>query len=190
MLAKEIRKISMPIIIAANKCDIAPKENIQKLSNLKDYTVVPVSAESELALRRADKTGLIKYLPGDNIFEIIQKEKLTDKQLKAIEKIRTVMNEFNCTGVQKCIEKAVFNVLDMIAVYPVEDENKLCDKDGNILPDAYLMKRGSNALNLAYKVHTELGDKFIRGINAKTHRIIGSDYQLQNGDVIKIVADV
>ena len=71
----------------------------------------------------------------------------------------------------------------------VEDETHLKDKQGRILPDAYLLPRGSTAKDLAYKVHTDLGDHFIRAINARTHRVIGSDYKLEDGDVISIVSD-
>jgi len=99
-----------------------------------------------------------------------------------------VLNKFGSTGVQKSIEKAV-EMLDLIVVYPVEDETHLTDKEGRILPDAHFMKRGSTAKDLAYKVHTDLGDHFIRAIDARTHRIIGADHQLKDGDVIRIVAD-
>lgn len=187
--AKQIQKLSKPIIIAGNKSDLAPEKNIEKLSGL-NYIVIPTSAESELALRRAASAELIEYEPGSKEFKILHPEKLTEKQLKALELIRKVIEKFGSTGVQECIEKAVFKMLDLITVYPVEDENKLTDKDGNILPDAYLMKRGSSARELAYKVHTELGEKFIRAINARTKRVIGADYELQDGDVIKIVAAV
>ena len=75
-------------------------------------------------------------------------------------------------------------------IYPVEDENKLSDHDGNVLPDVYLMPRGSNAKDLAYMVHTELGDKFIRAIDARTKRVISADHELKENDIIKIVANV
>ena len=73
-------------------------------------------------------------------------------------------------------------------VYPVEDENKLCDKDKNVLPDALLMPNGSTALDMAYKVHTSIGEKFISAIDARTKKRVGKDHILKNGDVIKIVA--
>jgi ribosome-binding ATPase YchF (GTP1/OBG family) len=187
--AKELRKISKPIIICANKCDIAPESNLEKLKKL-DSLVIPASAESELALRRASEAKLVEYEPGDNDFKILAFEKLTDKQTKGLEFIKRVLEKFGSTGVQECVEQAVFKMLDYIVVYPVEDENKLTDKDGNVLPDAYLMKRGSTARDLAYKVHTELGNKFIRGINARAKRVVGADYELQDSDVIKIVAAV
>ena len=80
-------------------------------------------------------------------------------------------------------------MLKLIVVYPVEDETHLTDKNGRILPDAYFMKQGSTAKDLAYKVHTDLGEHFIRAIDARTHRIIGGDHILKDGDVIRIVAD-
>jgi hypothetical protein len=69
----------------------------------------------------------------------------------------------------------------------VEDESKLTDHDGNVLPDAYLVKRGSTARDMAFKIHTDLGQNFIRGINARTHRTVGHDYVLQDGDIMSIV---
>jgi hypothetical protein len=86
------------------------------------------------------------------------------------------------------LEYVVYELLRLLVVYPVEDEHKLTDKDGNVLPDAYLLEKGSTARDLAYKVHTELGEKFIRAINARTQRVVGQDYALQDGDVIKIIA--
>jgi hypothetical protein len=149
---------------------------------------VPTSSEFELALRRAAKAGLIEYQPGDSDFKIIRPEALNERQVRALERIRSFLEEWKTTGVQEAIEHAVFRFLRRIVVYPVEDEHKLTDKDGNVLPDAYLMPEGSTARDLAYKVHTDLGERFIRAINARTGRVIGADYRLQDGDVIKIVA--
>lgn len=185
----KLRKVSKPMIIAANKCDIAPPENISRLQTLKDYLVIPTSAESEIALRRAAKAKLIRYVPGGPDFEITDPSKLNDAQKKALDTImEKVLRHYNSTGVQQCIETAVFQMLDYITVYPVEDETHLTNKDGQVLPDAVLMKRGSTARDLAYKVHTDLGEKFIRAIDARTKMIIGADHLLKDCDVIKIVA--
>jgi len=190
-LSDYVRKISKPMLIAFNKCDIAPDDFIAKADELKKkgYIVVPTSAESELALTNAAKKGLIEYKPGSKDFKILKDSELNEKQIKGLEYIKTnALEKFGSTGVQKCIEEAV-KMLDLIVVYPVEDETHLTDKDGRILPDAHFMKRGSNAKDLAYKVHTDLGDHFIRAIDARTHRIIGADHELKDGDVIRIVAD-
>jgi len=190
-LTDHVRKISKPMLIAFNKCDVAPPEFIAKSEELnkKNYVVVLCSAESELALSNAVKKSLIEYKPGSNNFNILKESELTEKQLKALNFIKThVLQRFGSTGVQNCIEKAV-EMLDLIVVYPVEDETHLTDKEGRILPDAHFMKRGSTAKDLAYKVHTDLGDHFIRAIDARAHRIIGADHELKDGDVIRIVAD-
>lgn len=188
-LAKNIQKISKPMIIAANKHDIAPEENIKKLKSTVDM-VVPTSAEFELALRRAAQAGLIEYELGSNKFKIIKPDKLNDKQKIALQKISDFLIKTSSTGVEKCIETAAFKLLDLIVVYPVEDETHLTDKEGRVLPDAFLLRRGSTALDMAFKVHTDIGKNFIRAINARTKRVIGSEYVLQDGDVIKIVAKV
>ncbi len=190
-LSSVIRRISKPMLIAYNKVDIAPDELMDKMKEIKEmgYRVIPTSAEAELALTHAAEKGLIEYTPGDNSFNILRGEELTEKQQRGLEYIKThVLDKYGSTGVQRCIEEAV-EMLDLIVVYPVEDENHLTDKQGRVLPDAYLMPRGSTARDLAYKVHTDLGEHFIRAVDARTHRIIGADYQLKDGDVIRIIAD-
>jgi ribosome-binding ATPase YchF (GTP1/OBG family) len=182
-----LQKVSKPMIIAANKADIAPPENIQRLKAT-GYPVVPTSAEFELALRRATKAGLIKYVPGDPKFEFVDQSKLNQNQMNACNKMGEWLSTNGTTGVQLVLEQVVFKVLDMMIVYPVEDEHKWMDKQGRILPDAYLMRRGTNAKDLAFKVHSDLGDNFIRAIDGKTHMTIGHDHLLKDGDVIKIVA--
>jgi len=191
-LSDIIRKISKPMLIAYNKCDIAPDEMMAKMDDIKNmgYRVIPTSAEAELALVHAAEKGLIKYTPGEKDFTILKESELTEKQLKALDYIKThVLDKYGSTGIQRCIEEAV-SMLDLIVVYPVEDENHLTDKQGRVLPDAYLMPRGSTARDLAYKVHTDLGEHFIRAIDARTHRVIGADHELKDGDVISIIADV
>ena len=73
-----------------------------------------------------------------------------------------------------------------VAVFPVEN-NRLTDKDGNILPDCFLLPEDSNALDLAYHIHSDIGKNFIKAIDARTKRVIGKDSKLKNRDVIEIV---
>lgn len=189
-LTDYVRSISKPIIIAFNKCDKAPESLMAKKDELKNYIVIPTSAESELALSNAAEKGIIDYTPGGNDFTLLKKEEISEKQRNALEYIRTnVLTKYGSTGVQRCIDEAV-KMLDLIVVYPVQDEHHLTDKEGRVLPDAHLVPRGSTAKDLAYKVHTELGDHFIRGIDARTHRIIGADHPLKDGDIISIIADI
>jgi len=185
--AVELRKRRMRMVIAANKADKAPEELLDKLMNVPEI-VVPTSAAYELILRTAAKNGYIKYLPGDNDFEILKE--LNEKQIKALERIRKFLKEFGSTGVQDAINKVVFDVLDYIVVYPVEDENKFTDTKGNVLPDAMLVKKGTTARELAYKIHTDIGKHFIYALDARTKMRIAEDHELKNNDVIKIVSSV
>ena len=187
-LAQKIREYSKPMIVAMNKADIAPEGNTDKVKAISDLAVVTM-AETELALKKAHDAKLVDYTPGDKSFKIRDGVKLNDGQKKALDYMAENMEKNGGTGVQECLEKAAFELLDLITVYPVEDENKYTDHFGRVLPDAFLIPRGSTARDLAYKVHTELGDKFIRAVNAKTKRTVGSDYILQDGDVIRIVAN-
>ncbi|MEM3218990.1 MAG: redox-regulated ATPase YchF, partial [Thermoplasmata archaeon] len=184
----EILRKAKPFIIAANKADIADKKLLEELKKKSKYPVVAVSADYELALVRAAKSGLIKYIPGNDDFEIIDETKLNQQQKKALLKIKEFIKINGGTGVQKVLEELIFNQLNMIAVYPVEDENHWTDKSGNVLPDVFLMPSGSKAIDLAFKVHTDLGNNFIRAIDAKKKFILGKDYELKDGDIIKIIA--
>lgn len=186
-LAIKLREFSKPMIVAMNKADIAPDGNIEMVQKIADVSIVTM-AETELALKRADAAGLVEYIPGNPEFKIKNPEKLNAAQKQALDYMAQKMQRYGGTGVQTCLEKAVFGMLDMITVYPVEDENKFTDHFGRILPDAFLVPRGSTARDMAYKVHTDLGEKFIRAVNAKTKRTIGQDYVLLDGDIIKIIA--
>ncbi|ABN69951.1 GTPase of unknown function-like protein [Staphylothermus marinus F1] len=186
-----LRRVSKPILIAANKADLPTAEdNIKRL--IKEFgkeNVVPVSALAEYILRKAAQKGLIEYLPGDNDFKIIDSSRLSKEQLHALELVRRKMlAKYGSTGVQELLNKAVFNVLKLIVVYPVEDHNKYTDHYGNILPDAYLVPEGTTAKELAYMIHTDLGKTFLYAINAKTKEKVGETYVLRDNDVIKIVA--
>jgi ribosome-binding ATPase YchF (GTP1/OBG family) len=187
-LADAIRKYSKPMIIAMNKADLADDAALKRLNEAAGGMCVPTIAEAELALKRAAKAKLVGYLPGEDHFNVADPAKLNPAQKKAIDKIAEEVKRFHGTGVQQCLEKAAFELLDLIIVYPVEDETKLTDHDGRVLPDAFLVPKGTTAKGLAYKVHTDLGDNFIRAINVRTHRTVGNDYVLQNDDVITIVA--
>jgi len=181
-----LRAYSKPMILAANKMDIAPPENVKRLLVLKEEMVIPVSGAAEIALRMAEKAGLIRYKPGDQDFEITGQ--LTKAQSAGLEKIRALMKQFGGTGVQQCINRAVFELLDYIVLYPVEDENKYTDRKGVVLPDAFLMKRGSTARDLAFRVHSDIGESFLFAIDAKSKMRLGEKYELKDGDVIKIVS--
>jgi len=182
--ARELRIRRMKTVVAANKADKAPEENLNRLKE--KFGAIPTSAMYELTLRMAAKNGYIRYLPGDSDFEIVRE--LNEKQKKALEMIREFLKKFGSTGVQDAINRVVFDLLDYIVVYPVEDENKYTDTKGNVLPDAMLVKKGTTARELAYMIHTDIGENFIYAIDARKKMRISEDYELKNNDVIKIVS--
>ncbi|MFC4449907.1 redox-regulated ATPase YchF [Halorussus aquaticus] len=184
-LARDVRARTKPIILVANKADVAPPENIERLKET-GKPVIPATAEGELALRQAEKAGAIDYDPGDDDFEIVGD--LSDDQQAGLEKIREVMREWGGTGVQESLNYAVYDLLDRITAYPVQNETKWTDAKGNVLPDAFLLRRGSTPKDLAYAVHSDIGDGYLHAVNGKTNREISDDYELEEGDVVKIVS--
>ncbi len=178
----KLREKVQPILIAANKVDKPEAE--RWIGELTKIGGVPCSAEVELALKEAEKNNLIKYIPGNKDFEIIGE--VTDKQKLALEKIKELLKKFGSTGIQVIMNKAVFEVLQSIAVFPVV--KKLTDKEGRILPDAFLIPPNSTALDFAYKIHEDFGKKFITAIDVKTKQRVGKNYKLKNLDVIEIVS--
>ncbi|MEE9323557.1 MAG: redox-regulated ATPase YchF [Candidatus Aenigmarchaeota archaeon] len=188
--AFDLRKLSKKMIIAANKIDVPGSErNLEKLcKEFPGYTIIACSAESELALKEADKHDLIKYMPGEGGFEILKENEMNEKQKHALDFIKNgVLGKFGSTGVQECLNKAVFELLDYIVVYPVANVNKLTDSKGNVLPDAILVPKGTSLKEFAGKVHTEMADKFMGGIDFETKRKLGADYEVKDGEIIEIV---
>ncbi|KUO39051.1 MAG: translation-associated GTPase [Hadesarchaea archaeon DG-33] len=184
----EVRKASKPILIAANKADVPETElNIERLRQ-RGYIVVPTCSEAELILRRGSEKGLISYEPGNDDFEVLKPEELNAQQKKALEMTRALLKKRGSTGVQQVVDKAIYELLNLIVIYPVDDEHKLTDKKGNVLPDTYLVPKGTTAREFAYIIHTDLGESFIHAIDARTKRRLGEDYELKERDVIRIVA--
>jgi len=184
-----LRKVSKPMLIAANKIDLpAAEENLERLKD-SGYLVVPCSAEAELALRRASEKGFIGYKPGDNDFSVLKPTEMTERQRRALEVIREkILQRYGRTGVQEAINAAFFDLLKMIVVYTVEDPEKLTDHNGRVLPDARLVPEGTTARELAYLIHTDLGESFICAVDCKSKVRRGENYILKDRDVISIVS--
>jgi len=184
-LATAIREQTKPIVVVANKADVAPAENLDRLADAAE-TVIPTTADGELALRRAAEAGVVDYDPGDADFEILGD--LSDEQEAGLERIRDVMAEWGGTGVQTALDTAVYDILDRITVYPVQNESKWTDGQGNVLPDAFLLVRDATPVDLAYAVHSDIGEGYVHAVDARSGRRIGDDHELGEGDVIKIVS--
>ena len=186
-LATKLRKRSKPLIIAANKIDLEGAEkNYTKLQEqFPEHYIIPCSAASELALREAAKKEIISYIPGEDHFEM--KGEVTEQQKQGLEVIqKKVLEKHKTTGVQDTLNKAVLDILHYIAVFP-GGVNNLTDKDGNVIPDCFLLPQGSTALQFAFRIHQDIGSKFVKAIDVKTKRVIGKEHRLQNRDVIEIM---
>jgi ribosome-binding ATPase YchF (GTP1/OBG family) len=184
-LASEIRQRTKPIVVVANKADVAPPENIQALKERNEATI-PVTADGELALRRAAEAGVVDYDPGDPDFEILGD--LSDQQQSGLEQIREVMADHGGTGVQQALDTAVYDVLDHFTAYPVQDETHWTDGQGNVLPDAFLLPDGSTPRDLAYAVHSDIGEGYLHAVDARKGMRISDEEELDEGSVIKIVS--
>lgn len=186
VFASKLREISKPIIIAANKIDVdGAEKNLERLQkNFPNYKIIPVSAASEIALNMAKEKGFIEY---DGI-NIKIKKGLNESQEKGLNLIKEkVLDKYKSTGVQECLNTAIFYILKKIVVYPVANINKLSDNKGNILPDAFLVDHDLELKDFAYMLHSDIGDNFIGGIDARTNKKLGANYILRNNDVIEIL---
>jgi len=189
--ARTLQYVAKPIIIAANKIDRpTAHENYERLrETFPDLLVLPVSALAEKVLRDLDKRGIIRYVPGDEDFKILQPDKLSESELAQLEKLRTdILKRYGGTGVQRILNDAVFGFLKMITVYPVHDVNTLSDSEGNVLPDVFLVPEGTTAKEFAGYIHTDLMESFIHAIDARTKMRISDKHVLKDRDVIKIVS--
>ncbi|HPH35459.1 MAG TPA: redox-regulated ATPase YchF [Methanoregulaceae archaeon] len=182
---REITRISKPMVPIGNKVDQAPGEIIVALKN---EGFLFASAAGELALRNAAQVKLIRYLPGDPGFSLVNESALSPPQKAGLGKIAEVMQKYGGTGVQQAIDYTIRRLLDLIVVYPVEDEHKFSDSKGRILPDAFLMKRGSTPRDLAFMVHTDIGKGFLYAVDARTKMRVKDTHELQDGDIIRIVS--
>lgn len=188
-LARVLLDAAKPRAVGLNKCDrIAADRAAQLSQELRPIPSAPTSAEAELSLRRAARAGLIVYSPGDREFQIADPARLSPAQAKAIEELQQLLKRWGTTGVQPLLETMVFERLHQVVVFPVEDETHWTDSKGRVLPDAFLVPAGTPVRAVAYRVHTELGENFIRAIDGRTHRALAADHPVDPGSVLRIVA--
>ncbi|WP_339102571.1 redox-regulated ATPase YchF [Haloterrigena salinisoli] len=187
-LAREIRKETKPMVVAANKMDLPDaQENYEEITNDPDYdhlTFVPCSAHAEKALKSADKADVVDYRPGDADFEITGD--ISGEQEQGLEQIRDFLDEYGATGVQAALETALFDVLGVVPVFP-GGANGLGNERGEVLPDCYLIPPNSTAEDFAYSLHSDIGDGFLHAIDCRTNRQLGKDYDVESRDVIEII---
>lgn len=192
-LAAEIRASMFPIAVAMNKADRVEPATIRTLMGQFERLGVPckpTSAEAELTLSKARKAGLIENSVGDGParFDINPHSNASETQISVLEKIRARMSGVDGAGLVDLLSEVVFSRLSQIVVYPVADEGRWTDAENRTLPDAILLPSGSTARDLAFAVHSDLGNGFIRATNAISGRSIRGDSELSMSDVIRIYA--
>ncbi len=189
--SRSLREVSKPMLIVANKIDQpCGADNYNRLKKIYGELIVPASALAEYWLRKFAEQNVISYVPGAHDFSIIDSNRLKEEEINALKKIKTnILEPYGSTGIQHVLNTAAFKLLDLVCVYPVYDVTKLADKDGNILPDVFLVKNGTPIKEfIATCVHTELAEGFIHGIDAKTKMRLGESYLVKDKDVLKIVS--
>ena len=187
----QLRKISKPTLIVANKIDVnGADRNFERLrERYNDTIVVPASADSELTLRRAEQKNLIRYSPGSEQFDILNTDELNQKQKDALDFIsKDIMGEYMRTGVQFAINMTVFKLLKMNSIYPVADPENLSDKKGRVLPDLVLLKDGATVVDLAKEVHSDLVKGLLYAKDLRYNLRIPINYQLRDRDVICLIS--
>ncbi len=188
-LARELRILTKPMLIAANKIDIeGADKNYKRLKEkYPNYIVIPCSGDYEVALRTLTKKEIIEYQPGESSFKIKDESKLNPAQKQALEKIKNFLDNFGSTGVQEVLNISVFNLLKYKAIFP-GGVNNLVDSQGRVLPDCFLMPEKATAIDFAFKLHTDFGNNFVKAIDVKTKMPVGRDYILKHRDVVEIMA--
>lgn len=183
--AKEIRKVSKPILLVANKIDRpSAKENISKIKEMRPETIF-ISALTEITLQNLDKQEKIKYYPLENRIEILN---LNEKEKQIIQKINDEILKRNMgTGIPNILSN-VIDILDYITAYPVADGSHLTDQEGRVLPDVHLIPKGTTAKELAGRIHKDLMENFVCGIDVRSNKKLGENYELQDRDIIKIMS--
>ena len=185
LLGQCMREQLFPIVYAANKMDIAPPGVLEAFP---DRTMVACMSDMELALSRAASAGLIRYQKGASTFAVNDSADLNEAQSKALTHMQTRLEQAGGTGLARLLDEVLFDQLNHIVVYPVQDETHWVDGDGRVLPDALVVPLGIQAKALAGHVHTDLEEGFIRGVDGRTRRVVGADHELGDGDVLKIHA--
>ncbi len=187
-LCHEIRKAGKPIIIAANKIDRpTAKKNYDRLKKEFGEIIVPTSALTDIVLKNLVKHNKVEYVSASG--RLNPTGSMSPKEDSIVNKIQTeILEPYGTTGIFETLNKAVFNILQLQPIYPVADVTHFSDNDGKVLPDVFLVKKGTTIKEFAGIIHQDLFKNFIHGIDARTNRRTSEKYELQFGDVVKIVA--
>ena len=179
--SRSVFKHIKPVIRVVNKGDLIHDVNTMERLPEMGYSII--SADYELSIWKALNHGLI-----DSPESIKPKENASSAQKNALSQISSLFSSGKILRISSMFSRIIYDYLQYIVVYPVYDESKWTDKKGKVLPDAFLMKHSSTAEDLAYMIHTDIGEGFIRAVDGRTRMILGRNYELKDRDVIRIVS--
>ncbi|EMA58507.1 redox-regulated ATPase YchF [Halorubrum kocurii] len=187
-LAREIRKRTKPMVVAANKMDTPEAQaNWEEITTDPDYdhlSFVPASAHAEKALKNANDAGVVDYAPGDSGFEVVGD--VSGDQEAGLDQIGEFVAEYDGTGVQGALEAAVFDVLGCIAVFP-GSANGSKDEKG-VFRDCFILPEGSTTEDFAFHIHSDIGEGLLHGTDCRSGRQVGAAHELSHRDVIELVS--
>lgn len=187
-LAREIRKRTKPMVVAANKMDTPEaQENWETITTDPDYehlSFVPASAHAEKALKNAAEAGVVDYTAGDDAFDIVGD--VSDEQAAGLRQIEAFVESYGGTGVQHALEAAVFDVLDCIAVFP-GSANGSKDEKG-VFRDCFILPGGATTEDFAFHIHSDIGEGLLHGTDCRSNRQVSKDHELSHRDVIELVS--
>ncbi|MBP1922093.1 ribosome-binding ATPase YchF (GTP1/OBG family) [Halorubrum alkaliphilum] len=188
-LAREIRKRTKPMVVAANKMDTPEAQaNWEMITTDPDYdhlSFVPASAHAEKALKKADEAGVVDYTAGDGGFEIVGD--VSDEQETGLRQIEGFVESYGGTGVQHALEEAVFDVLGCIAVFPGTASGSRDDNKG-VFRDCFILPEGATTEEFAFHIHSDIGEGLLHGTDCRSGRQVGTGHELDHRDVIELVS--
>ncbi len=184
-MASLLMKKDKPMLILCNKMDSVEDldERIKKLKERFDYDFMACSAAAELTIREAEKNGFIRFKDG----RLERLKELSNDQEKAINIIEKIIKKYGGTGVREALNHLVFELKGYKVVFPVEDEKKLTDGFGRILPDAYLVEKNATPKDVAAMIHSDIAKNYKGAIDCKTGLKVKNDSPVKNGQVLKIL---
>ena len=184
-MASLMLKKDKPMLILCNKMDSIEdlEERLKKLRERFNYDFMACSSAAELTIREAEKSGFIRFK--DNKIEKLKE--LNGDQEKAINIIDRIIKKYGGTGVKEALNRLAFELKGYKVVFPVEDEKKLTDGFGRILPDAYLVEKGATPKGVAAMIHSDIAKNYKGAIDCKTGLKVKNDSPVKNEQVLKII---
>ena len=184
-MASLMLKKDKPMLILCNKMDSIEdlEERLKKLRERFNYDFMACSSAAELTIREAEKSGFIRFK--DNKIEKLKE--LNGDQEKAINIIDRIIKKYGGTGVKEALNRLAFELKGYKVVFPVEDEKKLTDGFGRILPDAYLVEKDATPKGVAAMIHSDIAKNYKGAIDCKTGLKVKNDSPVKNGQVLKIM---